>query len=136
MATVSKRGDRQWQAKVRRKGHSASATFETKARAEAWARQIESDIDAGRFHPGRLEAEKVTLAEALDRYLAERVPLKSGIKQNTGIVKAWRAWKLAGRPLASIRASDVASWRDERLKEVGPQTVVHYLMENARLSGK
>lgn len=67
MATVSRRGDRQWQAKVRRKGHVASVTFETKVRAEAWARQIESDIDAGRFHPGRLEAEKVTLAEALGR---------------------------------------------------------------------
>lgn len=127
MATVSKRGDRQWQAKVRRKGHVASATFETKARAEAWARQIESDIDAGRFHPGRLEAEKVTLAEALDRYLVERVPLKKGIKQNTGIVKAWRGWKLAGRSLAAIRASDVSAWRDEKLKEAAPQTVVHHL---------
>jgi len=35
MATLTKRGDRQWQAKVRRKGLSVSETFETKARAEA-----------------------------------------------------------------------------------------------------
>ncbi len=127
MANISKRGDRQWQARVRKRGHVATATFETKARAEAWARQVESEIDAGRFHPGRLEAERVTLRAALGRYLNERVPLKKGIKQNTGIVRAWQRSKLADRPLAAIRASDIAAWRDDKLTESGPQTVVHHL---------
>lgn len=127
MASITKRGERQWQAKVRRKGVSVSATFETKVRAQAWARDTENEIEAGRFHPGQREAEKMTLHAALDRYLAERVPLKKGIKQNTGIVRAWQRSPLAMRSLAAIRGSDIAAWRDEKQKEAGPQTVVHHL---------
>jgi predicted nucleotidyltransferase len=66
MAYITKRGDRQWQARIRRKGHSVTETFETKARAEAWARQVESDIDAARYHSVSAEVERVTLNEALD----------------------------------------------------------------------
>lgn len=127
MATIGKRGERQWQAKIRRKGLTTSATFENKARAEVWARKVESEIDAGRFNPGQIEAGRVTLHRALERYLAERVPLKKGIKQNTGIVRAWQSSDLAQRPLATIRGSDIAAWRDEKLKSAGPQTVVHHL---------
>lgn len=85
MATLTKRGDHQRQAKVRRRGINSSATFETKARAEAWARQTESDIDAGRFQQGRVEADRTTLHEALERHLNEVVPREKGIKQSTGI---------------------------------------------------
>lgn len=125
MASIVKRADRQWQARVRRKGYSVIETFETKSRAEAWARQVESDIDASRFHPTSKEAETTTLHQALNKYLEERVPLKTGVKQNAGIVRIWQSTKLAKRPLASIRGSDIAEYRDEFLKTVGPQTVVH-----------
>ena len=127
MATITKRGDRQWQAKVRRRGHVASATFETKARAEAWARDVEAEIDAGRFNSRRMEADRINLRDALERYLIERVPVKKGVKQSTGIVREWQRWRLATRPLSAIRGSDIADWRDRKLKEVGPQTVVHHL---------
>jgi hypothetical protein len=90
MASVIRRGERQWQARVRRKSIRAGATFETKVRAVAWARQVEAEIDAGRFQFGRVEAERITLHEALDRYLANIVPTKRGIRQNTGIVRAWQ----------------------------------------------
>ena len=127
MAYVTKRGDRQWLVRVRRKGHEIAETFETKTRAEAWARQVESDIDAARYHPVSAEVEKITLHEALERYLAERVPLKAGVKQNTGIVRVWQRTKLAPRTLTSIRSSDIALYRDEMLTSVGPQAVVHRL---------
>jgi len=49
MATVTKRGQYQWQAKVRRKGHTCvSKTFVNKSDALRWARHIESDMDRGR----------------------------------------------------------------------------------------
>lgn len=74
MATVTKRGDRQWQAKVRRRGFPVvTNTFETKARAERWARLVESEIDEGSFVP-RGEAESTTLGQALNRYLQEITP--------------------------------------------------------------
>ena len=50
MATFSKRGDLQWQAKIRRSEYPfQSKTFSTKAEAEAWARQIETEMDRGVF---------------------------------------------------------------------------------------
>jgi integrase len=127
MASIIRRGERQWQARVRRKAVHTGATFETKARAMAWARQVEAEIDAGRFQPGRLEAERTTLQGALDRYLAEVVPQKKGVKQATGIVRSWQRSSLGPKALAAIRSADLASWRDAKLAEVGPQTVVHHL---------
>ena len=82
MASIIRRGARQWQARVRRKSIRVGATFETKARTVAWARQVEAEIDAGRFQFGRIEAERTTLHEALDRYLTEVVPRKKGIRQH------------------------------------------------------
>src|SRR4051794_34321697 len=127
MATIIRRGERQWQARVRRKAIRTGATFETKARAVAWARQIEADIEAGRFQPGRLEAERTTLYEALDRYLTEIVPQKKGVKQAAGIIRAWQQMPLARKALSAIRSTDLADWRDEKLKQVSPPTVVHHL---------
>src|SRR4051794_18807232 len=127
MATIILRGERQWQARVRRKAVRTGATFETKARAVAWARQIEADIDAGRFQPSRLEAKRTTLHEALERYLTEIVPQRKGGKQAAGIVRAWQQTSLARKALATIRSTDLAGWRDAKLKHVGPQTVVHHL---------
>ena len=127
MATIIRRGERQWQVRVRRKSFRAGATFQTKARAVAWARQVEADIDAGRFQHGRIEADRTTLHEALDRYLAEIVPGKKGIPQNTGIVRAWQSTPLAKKALAAIRSTDIADWRDAKLRQIGPQTAVHHL---------
>jgi integrase len=127
MATIIRRGERQWQARIRRKSIRTGATFETKARAAAWARQVEAEIDAGRFQAGRVEAERTILHEALDRYLIEIVPAKKGIRQNSGIVRAWQGTALAQRSLAAIRSSELAAWRDAKLKQVGPQTVLHHL---------
>jgi integrase len=47
MASIQKIG-KKWRALVRRKGHTSRCkTFPVKAQAEAWARQIEANIDAG-----------------------------------------------------------------------------------------
>ena len=46
MATLTKRKDGQWQAKIRRRGYPmVSKTFGTKAKAERWARIIEKEMD-------------------------------------------------------------------------------------------
>lgn len=127
MASIIRRGERQWQARVRRRAISTGATFETKARAIAWARQVESEIDAGRFQQGRIEAERTTLHEALERYLADIVPTKKGTKQNAGVVREWQRSPLARKPLSAVRSTDIVAWRDDKLKQVGSQTVLHHL---------
>ena len=50
MASIRKRGDLQWEARIRRQGRPTTCkTFDTKAEAERWAREIESEMDRGVF---------------------------------------------------------------------------------------
>lgn len=113
MASIRKRGEYQYQCRILRKGYPAQTqTFETKADAEKWARDIESQMDKGRF-VSRLEADSTTLYDALDRYLREITPLKKGWKAEKNRIKAWQQHKLAKRVLGSLRGADFAEYRDD-----------------------
>ncbi|MHB8368836.1 MAG: site-specific integrase [Leptospirales bacterium] len=126
MATFRRRGDF-WQASIRRKGLPAQhKTFDTKEGAIRWARELESAIDRGVYHPQK-EAERTTLAEALERYEREVIPAKKGAKQELVRIRRWKQSLLAPRFLASIQGKDIAAYRDERLKAAAPNTVRHEL---------
>ena len=126
MATFRKRSG-SWQGLVKKKGYGQiSRTFDTKAEAEVWARQLEAEMDRGVF-VSRAEAENTTLSEALDRYEREIIPGKKGAKQESMRIRIWKRTPLAKRSLASLQGKDVASYRDARLKEVAPNTVRHEL---------
>jgi len=123
MATFVKRGDLQWRAQIRRKGYpQQSATFNTKSEAEAWAATVESEMVRGVF-VSRTEAENTTLSEAMDRYLHEVSAMKKGAAVEAVRIRYWKNHPLSTRPLAGIRSSDLAVWRDSRLKEVSSSTV-------------
>ncbi len=63
MATITRRGDGQWQSKIRKKGYPVqSKTFATKASAEKWSRLVESEMDRGVFLSTN-EAENTTFSE-------------------------------------------------------------------------
>ncbi|MET3120107.1 integrase [Undibacterium sp. GrIS 1.8] len=114
MATFTKRGDYQWQAKIRRQGHPVqSKTFNIKADAEAWARLIEGEMDRGAF-VSRAEAESTTLKDALERYAQELTPKKKGALQERTRIKKWQSRPLAVRYLSTIKGSDMAKFSDER----------------------
>ena len=132
MATVTKRGDLQWQVKIRRKGFPLqSRTFNTKSEAEAWARMLEGEMDRGVF-VDRSESESTTLAEALARYKNEILPTK---KSQVSVLSQIRLLsdRLGRYSLASITPTLIAKYRDERGKEVGPQSVKHDLSLLSRL---
>ena len=117
MPTIVKRGPYQWQAKIRRKGQEAqSKTFTSKPDALAWTRELESEMDRNVFH-SRAEAERTTLAEALDRYGTEVSPRKKGATQELNRIKLWKKRPLASRHLATIKGTDLAKLRDERRAE-------------------
>ncbi len=121
MAAIYKRGVGHWQALIRRKGYpTQSKSFKRRIDAEAWAREIEAEMDRGVF-ASRKEAENTTLAEALDRYESEISCSKKGYEKS--LLKKWKAHPLAKRSLASIQGKDIAAYRDSRLKEVSPNTV-------------
>lgn len=117
MAAITNRGPLQWRARIRRRGYpTVSKTFETKADAEAWARQIESEMDRKVFI-SRAEAEQYTLSECLDRYIEEYIPrLKHG-KREADRARALQRRPIAHRIMATIRAKDIADYRREREAE-------------------
>lgn len=115
MASFQQRGDT-WRARVRRKGQAdLSASFNTKAEAQRWAAQVEGDMSRSRFVDNR-EAERTTLEQALGRYLKEVTPHKKGAKQEEVRIKRWLKHSLAKRPLTGVTSSDLATYRNERLK--------------------
>ncbi len=127
MATIRKKGEYQWHAQIRRKGYpSQTKTFETKASAEAWAREIEREMDKGAFI-SRAEAERTTLREVLERYEREVTPSKKGASKEKSIIKKLLADPLAARYMSTIRGADMAALRDEHLKDYAPKTVVNEL---------
>ncbi|MDA8230640.1 MAG: site-specific integrase [Magnetospirillum sp.] len=122
MATYRKRSGN-WQAIVQRGGVWESRTFDTKADAEEWATELERKIRRNE-HLDSKEAEETSLLDALDRYLKEIVPGKKGEVQDRRRIAAWKRDELAKKPLAKVRGSDLASWRDKRLAaEVSGGTV-------------
>ncbi|MDA8119535.1 MAG: site-specific integrase [Gammaproteobacteria bacterium] len=132
MATFRKRpgpgGRTAWQAQIIRRGHERQyKTFDTKAEAEAWARQIEGEMDRGVF-VSRAEAEATTLREALERYEREVVSGKKS-KGEISIVRWWAASALGGRSMASIRGKDIADTIKNKAAESGssPKTILIYL---------
>lgn len=138
MATIRKLRGR-WQAQVRRKGLQPRAkSFDVKTDAERWARSLEAELDrVGVLADTRL-AERMTVRELLERYLKEVTPLKRSAAVETYRVRAMMERPIAFRTLALLTSSDVANYRDERLKVVASSTVLKELntlghaIENSR----
>ena len=123
MASITRRGDYQFQAIVRRKGYeSQTKTFETRADAEKWARDVESKMDKGRFQDRR-EIESTTLSEALERYLTSVTPTKKGHVAERNRIKQLQRHPIGLRSLDSLCSRDFAEYRDARLLEVSGNSV-------------
>lgn len=123
MASIINRGPFQYQAIIRRKGYpSVTKTFESKRDAEDWAKVTEAEMVRGVF-VSRTEAERTTLGELLERYLAEVTPAKKGWREEKSRIQRFMKHPLALRRLALLRSVDFTKYRDERLLEVQPKTV-------------
>lgn len=132
MANLTLRESGKWQAKIRRKGWpDQSKTFQTREAAQQWARATEREMDIGAFI-NRNDAEKTTFADAANRYITEVLPGK-----RSGDRDLYKINRLIERfgpfSLASISAAMLSAYRDERLKVVAPQTVVHELNMVSRI---
>ena len=123
MASIRKRGD-SWQARVNRKGYSEQIkSFTSRNDAAAWARLLESEFDKGIFI-SRTEAENTTLRELLNRYLSEVTPYKKGAQVERYRINGWLKSSLANRFLSTLRTTDFAAWRDNRIKaKASPNTI-------------
>lgn len=137
MASVTRRG-RRWFAQVRRKGQPALyKTFDTKAAAQAWAREQEATIDRNQAPPDLRTLRQVTLGDVIGRYLTDVTPTKRS--QDS---ERLRLSKLLRHPIADLTLADlsparIAAYRDERLTQVKPATVrrelslIHHALHKA-----
>ena len=120
MASVRKHGDK-WQARVQRKGQSSLAkSFNNKADALKWARNVESQLDLGVLNP---KQPMPRLMPIVDRYVKEVTPTKKGNSQERYRANQLIKTRLADMLLDKITGEVVAQYRDARLKEVSPNTV-------------
>lgn len=126
MASFRQRNNK-WQARVQRDGYpDQTKTFETRAEAEKWARSLESEMDKGQF-VNVSEAQRTTLGDVIARYLIEVTPSMKGVTEDTIRLKAIMRKPIARWSMANLSTARVAAYRDERLKEVSPGTVIREL---------
>jgi integrase len=126
MATFRFRSSR-WQARVRRQGRpDETRSFLTHKEAEHWARTVESGIDHGSFI-SPTQAKKTTLGDLIPRYIAEVLPSMKGATDDTIRLKAICRRPICRNSIASLSPAKIAEYRDLKLKEVAPGTVVKEL---------
>lgn len=105
-----------WRVQVQIKGVREARSFSTKAEAQAWAAQRETEIRQGA--PG--SAHKRTLLEAFARYEKEVSVHKRGARWEAIRMSAIASHKVGGKPLGSMLLDDITpavlgAWRDARM---------------------
>lgn len=111
-----------WRAEIQRNGVRKSATFLTKAEANAWATKEEATIlttQANAFP-------NVLFAEAVDRYIQEVSIHKKGHRYETlrlNLIKREYGW-LMSKVMHKIQPADMVRWRDDRLKKITSGSVL------------
>lgn len=126
MASFRFRGGR-WEAQVRRRGRpTLSRTFKAKIDADAWASQIESEIARGVYRD-RSQAERYSLGDILTRYGEEVSPHKKSADAEAGRIAFLLRDPISRLRLSDLRPTDVAAFRDRRLKHVTGSTVIRDL---------
>jgi len=126
VATLRKRSNGHWQARVRKANQTLTKTFINKADAEKWAKQVEVELDKGSFVNLAL-AERTTFKEVIERYITEVLPTMRGCSADRIRLRALARRPLAKLNMVALSPQRIAQFRDERLKEIAPATVIREL---------
>lgn len=114
---VDTKGETQlrYDAYVTKRGHRKQVkTFKREAMALRWVRLIEAEFEMGAFKSTAI-AERMTLREAMQRYIIEVIPSKksqAAERSNRNIVEP----HLGSYPLISLDNQVLAAYRDKRLR--------------------
>ena len=124
MPTIRKKGEGQYHVQIRKRGYpTQTKTFGKEIDAKRWATIIESEMERGVF-VSRTEAEGTLVKQVLQRYEEEVLPTKRGQMSDKSRIKLLTK-EFGEYRLASLTSSQIAKFRDQRLKVVAPQTVIH-----------
>ena len=121
MATIRKKRGK-WAVSIRRSFHKPLfKSFASKQDAERWAVKTERLIEIGQYQD-LSEANKTTLKQLLQRYERE-VSSKKRTKADKQYIKNILKFDFVDKVLSNINTSDVAAFRDERLKYISGSSV-------------
>lgn len=117
MASITKH-KKGWRAQVARQGVRKSKVFTTRAEAKDWAaRQEHLILNADSIRT------KQPLSAILDRYAREVSPQHKGERWEQLRLDNMAADRIGSIALSELQPSDLAGWRDRRLRDVAPGTV-------------
>lgn len=108
-----------WRAEVFRQGIRKSKIFPTKREAQDWAARTEFEIQ----HADKV-ADKTPLGKLFDRYAREVSPQKKGARWEIVRLEKLQRDKIARVTLERLAPYDFSEWRDRRLQEVQPASVI------------
>ncbi|MDL2296060.1 site-specific integrase [Lachnospiraceae bacterium OttesenSCG-928-E19] len=123
MADIEKRTTKKgtvYRARIRMKGAPVqTATFDTKTRAQDWARKTEQKIKDGKFN-SELKSKQHTVGQAIDRFIEYVLPLKKPMVQvNYKIqLEYWRE-QIGNKTLFDITPSALIEQRDKLTTKAG-----------------
>lgn len=113
-----------WQAIVRRKGYpQQSKSFMTKAHALKWARQLESNLDAGLVPTDTKILDDTTVGDLLVKYRDSVSINKKGYSSECTRLDSFLRQPWAKLTLAKVSPGVFSAYRDQRLDIVKPATV-------------
>ena len=112
---------------IRKQGYpNLSKTFQFKSDAKKWASNIEREMDLGSWMDNR-EADKMTLAEAIQRYIDKEAPKERGSQSKIARLKMIKRQDFSDFALTKLPPVVLIDWRDDRLEERSPSTVTNDL---------
>ncbi|VVE71673.1 integrase [Pandoraea captiosa] len=125
-----RRHGKKFQVRVTAKGHTVTQSFDTEVEAQRWEAQQKVLFACGVVEQ-RLRATislKLTLADAIDRYTAEILPIKRGRDSEQYLLKYWKIAALAKRRVDTITRQDLVAERDKLLRSsLAPASARRYL---------
>ncbi|CAJ2874935.1 phage integrase family protein [Burkholderia pseudomallei] len=116
-----------WRAQIDRRGVRASQVFDTKAKAVAWAGEVEAAILNGTYRDSKAppSAGQLTVGGLFERFMRNVSPKRHKPKWEmnriTWFIREFPT--LAAVPLLDVTPKHFADWRDERLEFVEGSTV-------------
>lgn len=124
MASLRKRNGK-WQAQIRRIGHSPRAkSFLSKSYAQRWIRETELQLDRRALAFDPVSLERFIVADLILRYRKEVTPKKRGHASEDKRLEVFLRYEWARLPLSKVRPQTFSRYRDQRLKQVRPGTVI------------
>jgi integrase len=127
MATLRFRNSK-WHVQVRRYGHtSRNQSFQLKADAQRWARHIEAELDRTLIPNDLRVLSTVTIADVLTRYRDTVTQSKRGREPEAKRIEVFLRQEWTRLPLAKASPAVFSRFRDARLRQVQPGTVLREL---------